>query len=58
MSIQMASTVSARLPDDLDDQFEEYLEQFDRFPPDRSEVVREALRKYFEEELNDQTVEN
>ena len=52
MSVLMARTVSARLPDELDEQFDEYLDQFDRFPPDRSEVVREALKRYFEEEMN------
>jgi len=56
MSVQMARTVSARLPDELDAQLEQYRNQFEKFPPDQSEVVREALRQYLAAELDDTDV--
>jgi Arc/MetJ-type ribon-helix-helix transcriptional regulator len=52
----MARTVSARLPDELDAQLEQYRNQFEKFPPDQSEVVREALRQYLAAELDDTDV--
>lgn len=52
MHEQMSRTISARIDDELDEQFDQYLGQFDRFPPDRSEVVRAALEAYFDEELD------
>ena len=48
MSIQMATTVSARLDDDLEARFEAYRNRF-KYPPEKSEVVREALEEYFDD---------
>jgi predicted transcriptional regulator len=48
----MASTVSARIDDDLEHDLERYREQF-RHPPEKSEVVREALESYLEQQISE-----
>lgn len=52
VATQMASTISVRLDDDLAENLEEYRATH-KFPPDKSEVVRTALREFLERELSD-----
>ena len=47
---RMNSQITVRLDDELDASFEEYLDQFE-YEPEKSEVVRRALREFFEREL-------
>lgn len=51
----MATTISVRLDDDLESQFDEYIER-QRWQPNKSDVVREALAEFLEEELADDDV--
>ena len=48
---RMNSQITVRLDDDLDAAFSEYLDQFE-YEPEKSEVVRRALREFFERELD------
>lgn len=47
----MSTTISVRLDDDLEARFEAFLQQH-RYQPDKSEVVREALNRFLDEELD------
>lgn len=52
MSATMAKTISVRIDDELESQFDEYLSQH-RFEPNQSDVVREALTEFLAEELDE-----
>jgi len=48
----MATTLSVRLNDDLEEVFEEYRDQH-KFKPDKSVIIREALVEYLEREMGE-----
>lgn len=52
MSVSMATQVSVRLDDDLEDDLEEFRNS-QRFKPNKSDVIRQALREYLDRELED-----
>lgn len=53
MSVTMASQITVRLDDDLETELEQYRDQHE-FKPDKSEVVRAALREYLATRLDNQ----
>lgn len=53
MSVTMASQITVRLDDDLETELEQYRDQHE-FKPDKSEVVRAALREYLVTRLDNQ----
>ena len=48
----MATTISVRLDDELEDKFERFRRQH-RYQPDKSKVVRDALEQFLDEELGE-----
>lgn len=52
MSVTMAFQITVRLDDDLEDDLETYRNQHE-FRPDKSEVVRAALREYLDKRLDE-----
>jgi len=44
----MSSTYTVRVPDELADRFEEYLNRHE-YPPKKSEVIRDALDEFLDE---------
>lgn len=54
MSVTMAFQLTVRLDDDLEADLETYRNQHE-FRPDKSEVVRAALREYLDERLDEQS---
>lgn len=51
MSVSMATQVSVRLDDDLEQDLDEFIERHGPFEPNKSDVVRKALREYLDREL-------
>lgn len=48
---EMADQITVRIDDDLEARMDEYRQRHD-FPPNKSEVVRKALREMFDRELD------
>ena len=52
MSTTMATTISVRMDDDLEQRLDDYRQSL-RFEPNKSDVVREALEEFLDRELAD-----
>lgn len=53
MHVRMATQITVRLDEELEHDLESYRDQH-KFRPDKSEVVRTALREYLDSNLTDQ----